>query len=231
LLAYAVALAAFLLIPPTLKPSVGPPQAFTAQEAMDLLTPLVILPLAWWILDATGGLHGRALVAFIVIAALWGQAQGIHLAANAIGDAFNAGPDRDAFYATTAGDLDHWLDEVLGHWAWHVAWVALSVLMLVLAGHGGPVQADGRGRALSTLAGAIAGVVFFFVTTEGDTWQLGIPACVVLLAWAGRDRLRGSSHPIVVFLIASSVATLLGYLIWAIRFGWPLVEPCTLLHC
>ena len=74
-------------------------------------------------------------------------------------------------------------------------------------------------------------MVFFFVTTEGDTWQLGIPACVVLLAWAGRDRLRGSSHPIVVFLIASSVATLLGYLIWAIRFGWPLAEPCTLLHC
>ena len=159
------------------------------------------------------------------------QAQGIHLAANAIGDAFAAGPDRDAFYATTAGDLDHLLDEVLGHWAWHIAWVALSVLMLVLAGRGGPAESDGRGRALSTLAGAISGVVFFFVTTEGDTWQLGIPACVVLLAWAGRDRLRGSSHPIVVFPVASSVATLLGYLIWAIRFGWPLVEPCTLLHC
>jgi hypothetical protein len=25
--------------------------------------------------------------------------------------------------------------------------------------------------------------------------------------------------------------TVLAYLIWAIRFGWPLVEPCTLLHC
>ena len=61
---------------------------------MDLLTPLVIMPLAWWILDGTGGLHGRALVAFLVIAALWVEAQGIHLAANAIGDAFNAGPER-----------------------------------------------------------------------------------------------------------------------------------------
>jgi len=198
---------------------------------MDLLTPLVVLPLAWWILDGTGGLRGRALVAFIVIAALWAQAQGIHLAANAIGDAFPAGPEREAFYATTAGDLDHWLDEVLGHWAWHVAWVALSVLMLVLATRGGPAASDGRGRALTTLAGAISGVVFFFVTTEGETWSLGMVASIALLAWTGRDRLQGSRHPVVVFLFVSSLVTLLAYLVWAIRFGWPLAEPCTLLHC
>ena len=166
---------------------------------MDLLTPLVILPLAWWILDGTGGLRGRALVAFIVIAALWAQAQGIHLAANAIGDAFPAGPDRDAFYATTAGDLDHWLDEVLGHWAWHVAWVALSVLMLVLASRGGrrsPTAAGGRSRRSPARSRAWSSSSS---RPRATTWQLGIPACVVLLAWAGRDRLRGSSHPIVVF--------------------------------
>jgi hypothetical protein len=33
LLAYAIALAAFLLVPPYLRATVGPPQAFTLQEA------------------------------------------------------------------------------------------------------------------------------------------------------------------------------------------------------
>jgi len=45
LLAYAAALALFLLIPPVLKASVGPPQGFTAQELVDLFTPIVVLPL------------------------------------------------------------------------------------------------------------------------------------------------------------------------------------------
>ncbi len=165
-----------------------------------------------------------------MIAALWIEAQGMHLAANAIGDTYPAGPERDAFYLTPGGVLDHWFDEVLSHWAWHVAWVALTVLMLALAG-GGRAVGSTTGTAISTLAGAIHGAVFFFVTTEGATVALGIPASIVLLVWAGRDRLGGSRHPIVVFVFASSLVTLLAYLIWAIRFGWPLVEPCTLLHC
>ena len=88
LLAYALALAALLLVPPYLKVSVGPPQAFTLQEAADLLTPLVVVPLAWIVFDLAGGLGRRGLVAFLVVAALWVEGQGIHLAANAIGDAF-----------------------------------------------------------------------------------------------------------------------------------------------
>jgi hypothetical protein len=56
LLACPVALAAFLLAPPYLEASVGPPQAFTLQEAADLLTPLVVLPLAWCVFDLAGGL-------------------------------------------------------------------------------------------------------------------------------------------------------------------------------
>jgi hypothetical protein len=211
---------------------VGPAQAFTWQEAIDLLTPLVVIPLAWWVLVGTGRLHGPAFVAFLVIAVLWAAGHGIHLAANAIGDAYPVGPERDAFYATTAGDLDHWLDEVLSHWMWHVAWVALSFLMLALAvGPDARDQGGAESRALPALAGAIQGAVFFFVTTEGETWPLGIAASAVLLAWATSERLRGSRHPIVVFTIASAAVTLLAYVIWAVRFGWPLVEPCSLLHC
>ena len=51
LLAFAVALAFFMLVPPLLTASVGPPAGFTLQEAIDLLTPLIVIPLAWYVFD------------------------------------------------------------------------------------------------------------------------------------------------------------------------------------
>src|SRR4029077_13976422 len=121
------------LIPPTLKATVGPPKDFTLQEAMDLLTPLVVIPLGWWVLDGIDRLRGRTFIAFLLIAVVWVEAHGIHLAANAISDAFAAGARRHSFFGTDARAHDHFLDEDLSHWLWHIAWVALGVLMLVLA--------------------------------------------------------------------------------------------------
>ena len=71
LLAYAVAIAAFLLIPPVLHATVGPPGGFTLQEAVDLLTPVVVVPLAWWVLDCLGELRKVELIVFLVIAVVW----------------------------------------------------------------------------------------------------------------------------------------------------------------
>jgi hypothetical protein len=230
LLAYAVALAAFLLIPPNLHPTVGPPLWFTQQEAADLFTPVVVIPLAWYVLACCGAFRGRVVVAFLVIGAVWVEGQGIHLGANAIGDAFARGDPRDAFYATAAGDLDHWLDEVLSHWMWHLAWAALTILMLWVATR----RRDwptGSGGLATAIAGIIHGVTFFFVTTEGGTTVVGIPVSILLLAWSGSETGRGSSHPMVRFLLVSSAATLLAYLGWAALNGGRLVEPCDILHC
>jgi hypothetical protein len=233
LLAYAVALAVFLLIPPTLKASVGPPRDFTLQEAMDLLTPVVVIPLAWWVLDGIGGLRGAALVAFLVIAAAWVASQGIHLAANAIGDAFPAGPQRDAFYATDAGALDHFLDEDLGHWLWHGAWVALSGLMLLLAWRRPvwPAGLGGLAGAATVAAGLIHGFTFLLVTAEGGTSGLGIPASVAFLVVGSLELRRGFRHPVFVFLVVSSALTLVLDLVWAAMNGGQLVEPCSVLGC
>jgi hypothetical protein len=230
LLSYAVALAVFLLVPPTFRATIGPPRWFTLQEAADLLTPVVVIPLAWLVLVSAGGLRGRTLLGFLVIAAVWVEAQGIHLAANAIGDAFEKGAARDAFYATDAGDLDHWLDEVLSHWLWHLAWAALSILMLWTATRE-PTGTAGTGRATSALGGLVHGVTFFFVTAEGATAAVGIPVSLLLLAWSGREVMRGSDHPIVQFFGVASATTLLADIGWAALHGWQLIEPCEVLHC
>jgi hypothetical protein len=197
---------------------------------MDFLTPLVVIPLAWAVLDAIGGLRGRAFIAFLLIAALWVEAHGIHLAANAIGDGYPLGPERDAFYATDPGALDHWLDEDLGHWAWHIAWVALDVLMLWQATRRRDWP-SGAGGATTVIAGMIHGAVFAVVTTEGGTAALGATASVVLLAWSGWEISHGSTNPIPRFLAVSSVATLLLYVVWAALNGGQLVEPCSVIHC
>lgn len=223
LLAYAVVLAAFLLVPPYLKTSVGPPQAFTLQEAADLLTPLVVIPLAWLVLDRAGGLGSRGLVPFLLAAALWVEGQGIHLAANAIGDAFPHG-GAEAFYRTVPGDLNLWLDETLSHWMWHLAWVGLSILMLAAATRGTLALREGS-RATATAAGLLHGVVFFLVSVEGVTTLLGIPASVLMLGWcllAGRSG-RGR-HPVVRFFLVSTVVTLVGYVAWAALNHWTLPE-------
>ena len=223
LLAYAVALAAFLLVPPYLKASVGPPQAFTLQEAADLLTPLVVIPLAWLVFELVGGFGRRGLAAFLVIAALWVEGQGIHLAANAIGDAFSHDA-AEAFYQTVPGDLDLWLDETLSHWMWHAAWVALSILVLAAATRG-PLVPPARTSVTAVMAGLVHGATFFVVSVEGVTTLLGIPASILILAWSVLAGRRGlARQPVVTFFIATTVVTILGYLGWGALHNWTLPE-------
>ena len=223
LLGYAVVLAAFLLVPPYLKASVGPPQAFTLQEAADLLTPLVVIPLAWLVFDLAGGFGRRGLVAFLVIGALWVEGQGIHLAANAIGDAFPPG-GAETFYETAPGDLDLWLDETLSHWMWHAAWVAISILVLAAATRA-EVLPMNRMSATAAVAGFVHGATFFVVSVEGVTTLLGIPASILILAWTLRARQRGlARQPVVTFFLVTTVVTLLGYLGWAALNNWTLPE-------
>ena len=223
LFAYAVALAALLLVPPYLKASVGPPPAFTLQEAADLLTPLVVIPLAWLVFDLAGGFGRRGLAAFLVIAALWVEGQGIHLAANAIGDAFSHDA-ADAFYQTVPGDLDLWLDETLSHWMWHVAWVAMSIVVLAAATRG-PVVPPARTSVTAAVAGIIHGVTFFVVSVEGVTTLLGIPASILILAWSVLAGRRGlTRQPVVTFFIATMVVTILGYVGWGALNNWTLPE-------
>ncbi len=223
LLAYALALAALLLVPPYLTTSVGPPTAFTLQEAADLLTPLIVVPLAWYVYELAGGLGRTGLVAFLVVAAVWIEGQGIHLAANAIGDAFSHDAAK-TFYGTVPGDLDLWLDETLSHWMWHAAWVALSVLILAAATRA-PLSTASGPSTTAAAAGFLHGATFFLVTVEGTTTLLGIPASILLLAWSALAARQGlAGRPVVAFFLVATVVTLLGYLGWGALHGWTLPE-------
>ena len=223
LLAYAFALALFLVVPPFLKTSVGPPVGFTLQEAVDLFTPLVAIPLAWLVVVLAGGVGRLGTFTFLVLAAAWVEGQGIHLAANAIGDAFPAG-GAEAFYATVPGDLDHWLDEVLGHWLWHGAWVGIALLQFA-AGRRAVAGPGPGAMRIATFAGLVIGATFFLVTVEGVTTPLGIPCSIAILAWTIIELRRGpAGRPVVAFSLASAATTLAGYAAWATLNGGALPE-------
>jgi hypothetical protein len=173
---------------------------------------------------SSGGLGRRGLVAFLVIAALWVEGQGIHLAANAIGDAFPSG-GAETFYQTVPGDLDFWLDEVLSHWMWHVAWVAFSALVFAAAATRASAPPARRASPTAAVAGLVHGATFFVVSVEGVTTLLGIPASVLILAWSLLEARRGRTRqPVVTFFLVTTVVTLLGYAGWGALHNWTLPE-------
>jgi hypothetical protein len=91
---------ALLFIGPALLPSPFPPYPrMTTGDALDLLTPIVLIPL-YWVLLSEGGRRTpspRTTIAFMALAALWVLGQGMHLAANSIGHQLADMTDSDAY--------------------------------------------------------------------------------------------------------------------------------------
>lgn len=228
LLGFAVASLVFLLVPPFFRDDVGTVHGFTGQEAVDLFTPLVTMPLLVLAFELTGRLGTRARFLLVILVSVWVAGQAIHLATNAIGDLFQAGSAREAFYATDAGQLDHFFDETLSHWLWHGAWAGLLAVLL-WTGISGPAVGSRPRRgavALTGVAGLVHGFTWFVVTDEGGTWALGIPAAAVFLVVAWLARHREPDRVVTTFLIVGSLASVVLYAIWIALYGWPPASIC-----
>jgi hypothetical protein len=187
------------------------PQRFTPYplmrwgDVLDLFTPVLLLPLYWLVLrqtrDSSPGFWSA--LAFVLLAALWAEAQGIHLAANSIGHLLvdTAGEP--------SGQLAHAFDEVLSHYLWHVAIVGLSVLFLVrerLACK----RTDAAHPCVIGAAGVLYGVSFFLIVDEGQTVPLGLPFALGIVAWGlvrGRHHLK--QHPLTFLIATYLVASIL----------------------
>lgn len=224
LFAFAVAAMAFLLLPSQLQGDVGTVHGFTWQEAFDLLTPIAVIPPLWLAFERAAVMKQRVRLVVLAIAAIWIAAQGLHLGTNAIGDLFDPGAPRQAFYATPPGALDLWFDEVLSHWLWHIAWTGLLLALVVLVKRSPirPVVRDPGADVLAAAGGVIHGVTWVAVTIEGSTTFLGIPAAAVLglLGWRVL-RQSAEARAVGAFLVASAVIALVLYAIYVAMYGWP----------
>ena len=157
---------------------------------VDLATPyLVVLPLAAAL--AVSRQPAREWLLLLPGALLYTQGQGIHLAANSVG---NREPS----------DVAHLWDEVVGHWVWYAGAALLAALV---------VRALARAAVppgpLPWLLGVLAGSTFATNCLEGGTVPLGMAVSAAFVADGLRRRNRLGW--LVVAAFAAALAVILGY--------------------
>lgn len=217
LLAFAAAFAFFFIAPAFLSSSFPMYPLMKNGDALDLLTPLVMIPLYWGLFVRVSPTPPKraAVTTFLVLAALWVLGQGMHLAANSIGHQLESLKDTQAY------TLTYFYDEVLSHYLWHLGVFGLSALLMVVDARS-PVTSGGR--LINQLPAAlIYGFTFFLIIIEGQTWPVGLPFAVL----AGitplvfkREELSGK--PVLgAFTLAYLIAIILT-VGWWIYWGEPL---------
>jgi hypothetical protein len=220
LLGFSVAFLVFFFGPAFMGGPFGAYPLMNAGSAFDLLTPLVLIPLYWLLFEA-GSQRAPSrseTVVFLVLAALWVEGQGMHLAANSIAKHLKG------LVGTDAAVLTSFYDERLGHYLWHGALLGLAALLLYRYWQGAQIELR-PARWAEILAGAIHGFAFAAVILEGGTVAIGAPfavlAAVLSLVWNGRHVGRRPLQ--IFFLVAFTLATLL-FVGWRLAWGeW--IEP------
>jgi hypothetical protein len=192
------------------------------QDVLDLLTPLVLIPIYWLMFNYGSGelATPREENAFMVFASLWILGQGMHLAANSINNlaenlARTGGID---ITATSLYRLIYFYDEYLSHYLWHAGVLALAGLIIYREWR--------RPAGVATIwwatliAGFVYGFTYFCIFLEGQTVPLGLPfaAVVVLVAliW-GRKKL--TNRPLLAFFFVSCLIASIFLAGWGLYWG------------
>jgi hypothetical protein len=217
ILIFAIAFAFFILSPAVLGiPFPGYPLMHWA-DLLDLLTPLVLIPLYWLLFTESGRMtRSRGMViAFLVLAAVWTEGHGMHLSANSISNLLGGG-------STDVFGLIHFYDEVLSHYVWHIGIVGLSVVLLV--GRGEVREATGAVQwGMVVPAAVLYGMTYFAAVDEGTTVPFGLPAAVLIVVglWVWRRRQVRTDELTAFFFVGYVVALALlagWFVIWG---GFP----------
>jgi hypothetical protein len=211
-LVFAVLFTVLLMGPAFLGAPFGPYPLMKLGEILDLLTPLILIPLYWLLMELRPVIppsRGENIL-FLLLAVLWVDGHGMHLAANSIGHLLKD------LAGTDVHTLTDFYDETLSHYLWHFAVVALSILLLYRQWRH-PFDGENKGLILGIIAGIIYGFVYFTIIVEAQTPPIGVPFAVLVpifaLVWGRKEFKRQPT--LVFFTIACLVA--LGFFVgWAI---------------
>ena len=210
-LIFSIAFIALFLAPPFLPYRFPFYDLINWADVVDLVTPLVLIPLYWLLLAEFSPRPATAwTIVFLVFAAAWVDGHGIHLAANAIGHLLKNQPG-------PARELTEFWDERFGHYLWHSAALGLSALVLIAAARGPEV--DGGPRWAGIAAGAIYGFALFLIGDEGGTAPLMITfaAAFVFAAWSIRRRVIAS--PVLTVFAGGYAGVVVLFGIWFVYWG------------
>jgi hypothetical protein len=192
------------------------------QDALDLLTPLVLIPLYWLLfrLASTDESTRGEEVAFMVLAALWVLGHGMHLAANSIDNLIEGLARTQQVDVTGTGiyTLTYFLDEHLSHYTWHAGVLGLAALLIY--------REYRRPAGIATiwwatiLGGLVYGFTYFCIVLEGQTVPLGLPFALAItllgLVW-GRHKL--AQRPLLAFFLVACLVAVLLFAGWGLYWG------------
>jgi hypothetical protein len=217
---FAVLFAVFVLGPPLLGKPFGPYPLMKTADVFDLFTPLVLIPLYWFLFNGYFAKPGTRVqtICFLALSALWVEGQGMHLAANSIGHL------TESMTGTDLAALTHFYDEVLSHYMWHAAMMGLAALLIIRQWQY-PFRGQRSDLGIEVGAGLLHGINYALMVLEGATTPMGVPfavLAVVFIAALGRRSLR--EMPMMVFFLVTFGLALLVFLAWGLYWGG-LVEP------
>ncbi len=229
-LIFAILFAVFIIAPAFFSDRFAPYPLMKSGDVLDLLTPLVLIPL-YWLLFQIHEVRGspvvkrlglsdphrppsqKEMLVFLIFAALWVEGHGMHLVANSIGHL------TQPYSGSEIEQLTHFYDEILSHYIWHFGLVGLSILLIYRQWQN-PFTKQRSGLRFEITAGIIHGFNYFIDIVESATTILGVPfaAGVVLfvLIW-GRQHLR--QQPILAFFFVSYSLACLFFLGWGLYWG------------
>jgi len=209
ILLFAISFAFFILAPAFLGIPFPGYDLMHWADVLDILTPLVLIPIYWLLLTDSGRIPRSlpVVVAFLALGALWTEGQGMHLSANSISNLLGGG-------STDVHDLVHFYDEVLSHYIWHIGIVGLSILLVAVRTNSQSAAAPVR-WSLIVPSAILYGFTYFAAINEGGTVPFGLPAAILIpLALLLTRRADLRSKNLVAFFF-------LGYILAVLLFaGW-----------
>ncbi len=214
-LIFAILFAVFIITPAFLSDRFVSYPLIRNGDILDLLTPLVLIPLYWLLFQIhphRPPSHNEMLI-FLIFAVLWVQGQGMHLAANSIGHL------TQPYSGSEIENLTHFYDEILSHYIWYCGLVGLSALLIYRQWQN-PFLKQRSELRLEITAGIIHGFNYFIDVVESATTILGVPFAVGVVLFTlirGRKHLR--QQPILAFFFVSYLVACLFFLGWGLYWG------------
>ena len=192
------------------------------QDALDVLTPLVLIPIYWLMYrSVTSGRNNlTSEIVFMVMSAFWVMGQGMHLSANSVNN-LSGYLARDGVIDVKPTDLHaliYFYDEYLSHYLWHIGVVGLAALMIYESWQQ-PAEEKTNWK-LVVPAGILYGFTCFCFFVEGNTLILGLPFVAIvslLVLIGGRGKL--TQQPVLAFFFAASLFAFLLFAGWRLYWG------------
>jgi hypothetical protein len=192
------------------------------QDALDILTPLVLLPVYWILFRIASKERAnlREEIVFLALAGFWAAGQGMHLSANSLNNLIErlARSGTVDILETSIYQLSYLYDEHLSHFLWHIGVIGLAALL---------IAREWRSPAGATtlwwivgVSGFLYGFTCFCIFLEGQTVLLGLPFTLILsLFILIRGRKKLNQQPLLAFFFISFLVAAVLLSGWGLYFG------------